>query len=219
MLDFKHIIFDLDGTLINPEKGIMDSLSYTISIMNISFDLNSNFKEFIGPPLHEGFMDVLKLSESDADIAVKHFRDYYSRKGLYESTLYPGIYELLKNLNDNGIKLYLATSKLEKYAIAILKNLKLDKFFSFVSGAAYKGTGANKASLIGRVLQNIPSNEKSQTVMIGDTIFDIEGAQQTSIKSIGVLYGYSAVIELKNAGADYIEKDVVSLRKRLLKSF
>ena len=214
---YRHIIFDLDGTLLNSEKGIRNALRYTLAEMDIDFDLDKKFKEFIGPPLHHGFRNVVRLSEEDSDKAVLLFREYYGKKGVYESTLYQGISEMLTNLILHKKYLYIATSKFEKYTLEILKNLKIDHFFTAVAGAAYKGQGADKVYLLEKILSNIPANETKQVVMVGDSQYDMSAASELGINSIGVLYGYGTETELKKGGAQLLADDIYQLHLKLLK--
>ncbi len=198
---YKHLIFDLDGTLIDPEAGILESLQYATGRMGIPFDERTQFLGFIGPPLHDGFMQILGLSDTEADNAVALFREKYGATGLYRSKLYAGVEQMLRNLRDGGIQMYLATSKYENYALRILEHLHIESYINYIAGAAYKGNGSGKKELIRRVLDQIPDQEHSLCLMVGDTRFDIEGAAQNGIEALGVLYGYGTREVLLSSGA------------------
>ncbi|MBN1952356.1 MAG: HAD hydrolase-like protein [Bacteroidales bacterium] len=215
-MSYSHIIFDLDGTLINPEKGIRDSFAYAIQKMQVDINLDDYYLKLIGPPLHHGFSKVLKMSDHDADRAVKYFREYYGKQGFRDSVLYEGIHNLHEELCKNGKKIYLASSKLEKYAIAILKDKDLLRYYEYVAGATYKGSGADKDILIRRVLEKISLSGGDQVAMIGDTKFDILGARDAGIDSIAILYGYGNEADFTEAGATHIAADVQALRLLLL---
>ena len=215
-MKYQHFIFDLDGTLINSEQGIRNSFDFAIRKLKLDIDLNKNFRDLLGPPLHDGFVKVLQMTDKEADVGVKYFREYYGQKGVFESVLYPGIYDLLKQMYKRGKKLHLATSKLEKYAIAILEHLEIRPFFTHISGAAYKGPGADKQYLIGQIIEKLPAIESGNALMIGDTRFDVEGAVRNRIDSWGVLYGYGSEQELSDAGATRIINDIDHLMMELL---
>lgn len=215
---FTQIIFDLDGTLSDPAEGIKNSIEYALSSMRIKNDINSIFRKFVGPPLHEGFQNALGLNEDQTEEAVSLFREYYGSKGYAENQLYPEINALLKRLKENGFEIHLASSKLEKYAIKVLEHHKILGYFSDISGAAYKGSGADKAFLIEQVLGKNTGIEPDRFIMIGDKHFDILGAKSVGIKSLGVLYGYGSFEELSAAGADYLVNSVEELTSFLMKS-
>ena len=63
---------------------------------------------------------------------------------------------------------------------------------------------------------SLKENDRDRIVMIGDRFYDIEGAQEVGIDSIGVLYGYGSKEELSKAGATHLAEDVSALRKLLL---
>jgi phosphoglycolate phosphatase len=125
---------------------------------------------------------------------------------------------LLKNLKLKGIELHVATSKLEKYAIKVLEIHNILRYFTLISGATYKGSGADKSYLIQQVLKKRNFVRPEKFLMIGDKRFDIEGAKSAGIDSLGVLYGFGTEQELTNAGADYIIGSVEELKCFLLKT-
>lgn len=217
-VQFTQIIFDLDGTLSNPDEGIRHSIEYALRHMNIKMDVLSKFSRFIGPPLHEGFQHGLGLSEEQTEKAVYLFREYYGSQGVFENKLYPGVIDMLKTLKKNSLELHLATSKLEKYAIRVLDFHKIISYFSVISGATYKGRGADKYNLIQQVLKQRKDVSSDKFLMIGDKHFDVSGAKLAGIKSAGVLYGYGSEKELNDAGADYIISTVEELKSFLLKT-
>jgi phosphoglycolate phosphatase len=216
-MQFTQIIFDLDGTLSDPEEGIKNSLEYAIKNMKLKVNTEEVFPGFIGPPLHEGFSKALHLNREDTEIAVRFFREYYGLKGLFENTIYPGIRELLKDLHKKKIQIHLATSKLEHYAIKVLEYHQILRFFSTVAGATYKGKGAAKKKLIRRILELHKDSSSENFLMVGDKKYDVLGAKAEGIKCLGVLYGYGTSEELVSAGADYLVNTVGELRDFLLK--
>lgn len=200
MDQYRLYIFDLDGTLSDPSEGIRNSFTHAFNEMGIQVDIENRFHEIVGPPLHSIFSDTLGFDEQDTEQAVSLFREYYGEKGVYENVLYPGVAEVLSELQERGKTLAVATSKYEKYAHRVLEYHKLTSFFNIVEGASYRGPGAGKAGLIANVLKRAGVNGNNfRALMIGDRKFDIDGAAEMGIDSAGVLYGFGSENELSDA--------------------
>jgi len=122
MPNFSHILFDLDGTLTNPRLGIGNSLRYALRQMQIDGYSDEILERFVGPPLQDGFKKLFGLDDRNTNLAVEHFRTYFGEKGLYENIPYPGIMELLEELQLSGKRIFVVTSKLEKYAKMIIRH-------------------------------------------------------------------------------------------------
>ncbi len=147
-----HIIFDLDGTLINSKRGIEKSLSYAYNQLNLKPLPGGLPDQFIGAPFQWCFQSLLGFIKKDAALAIEHFRYYYNQNGWKENIPYPGISELLEELHFMGKQLYVATSKMETFAEKILKQHEFDKYISHLKGADYLGKKSNKAILVSDLL-------------------------------------------------------------------
>lgn len=205
---YKYILFDLDGTLTNPEMGITNCVMYALEKFGIKENDREKLHPFIGPPLTYSFHNFYGLSEEESKQAVAFYRERFSVKGLYENEVYVGVPEMLQNLKEQGKKLVIATSKPEEYTIKILKHFDLYKYFDFVAGATMDGSRGEKADIITYALESCNIEDKSQAVMVGDRKYDILGAKENGLDSIGVLFGFGEYEELTNAGATYIVESV-----------
>lgn len=192
----KNIIFDLDGTISKSGEGILNSFAYSLKKMGKSYDYES-LKKYIGPPLRDSF--VKEVGEERADRAVEIYRSYYAKKGVYEASAYEGICELLKNLYENNYRIYLATSKIKKPSLEVLKYFDLLKYFTYVEGS--NELLDNKSKVIQSVIDK-NKLRKDESIMIGDRSYDIESGFALGLKTIGVSYGYGDISEFKRA--DYI---------------
>ena len=132
---YNYILFDLDGTLTDPGRGITNSVAYALEKFGVSVSDKKELYKFIGPPLTDSFEKYYGFSEEDALIAVEYYREYFKPKGIYENEIYSGVPELLKSLKESGKTVILATSKPEIFAIEILKYFGIDEYFDFVAGA------------------------------------------------------------------------------------
>lgn len=211
---YKYVLFDLDGTLTNSELGITTCVQHALRKFGIEVEDRTVLRPFIGPPLGESFQVYYGLSKEESEQAIKYYRERFSVKGLYENEVYEGAEKMLQSLKDSGKKLIVATSKPEKFTMIILEHFDLLKFFDFVAGATMDGSRGEKADVIRYALEKYGIEDKAEVIMIGDRKFDILGAKENGLKSIGVLYGFGDREELTEAGADYIvekAEDIIGL--------
>ena len=216
MSKFTHIIFDLDGTLTDNTQGISNSVKYALQKMHIDEYSDDILKQFVGPPLQWGFSNLFGMNERNTKLAVEYFREYFGENGWRENVPYNGISEMLQELIFAGKKMFIATSKLEKYAIKIMHHFEFDKYIIQLTGADYSGLKATKKDLISGLLENqrlVPSKE---IVMIGDTVFDIVGGQENGLSTIAVGYGFGKKEELLDASPDFFAADVEELFEILI---
>ena len=215
---YKYIFFDLGGTLTQSEFGIMAAATKALNHFGIETPSQEILKKFIGPPLYVSFHDFYKLNEEDSQEAIKIYREYYVKEGVYQAPLYPGITEMLKELKNAGCTLMITTSKPETMAVTVAKNDGIFEYFDGIIGPALDEHDPNKAILIKRALKALGTDDSDKDflkncLMIGDRFYDIEAACEIGIDSIGVLYGYGNEQELKEAGATYIVKNVQDISK------
>ncbi len=200
-MKFENYLFDLDGTLTDPALGITNSILYALEKKGYPTPPREDLFPFIGPPLVDSFRDYCGISTEDARVMVDIYREYFSTKGLYENVVYENIPSVLKALQDRGIRLFVATSKPEHFAKQILNHFDLSKYFTFIGGSTLEETRTKKEDVIHYVLDR-NQLDPSKTLMIGDRIYDVEGAHHCGLSAVGVLYGYGNKEEL--SPADFI---------------
>lgn len=210
---YKYILFDLDGTLTNPEIGITNCVMYALEKFGIKENDRKKLHPFIGPPLTYSFQKFYGLSEEESKQAVVFYRERFSMKGLYENEVYEGVSEMLQSLKAQGKIIILATSKPEKFAVEILKYFDLYQYFDFIAGATFDGSRGEKADVIAYALEISNIEDKTRAVMVGDRKYDVLGAREHGLDSIGVLFGFGDYEELTEAGATYIVKTVDDVLK------
>ncbi len=207
----KYLLFDLDGTLANSSKGIKAAFRYTFSSLQLCLPSDKELSTFIGPPLEVTFAQFFQ-EKKDIDLAIKHFRTYYNNKGVHQTSLYPGIPTLLKELKSLDYDLFVTTSKYEPMANLMLTELGIIDYFI----AVYGSTPAHyhKADVIATCIKK-ESLSKLETIIIGDTKFDIIGGKKTGIKTLGVTWGFGVQKDFKTSGADIICQQPLDIKKAL----
>lgn len=211
---YSCILFDFDGTVYDTVEGITKSVQYAIRKHGLDAPLEE-LRCFAGPPLVEMFMEKFGFDRSTAEQVTREFRERYVPIGVYESAVFPEIRELLEALRQAGKRVGVATSKPESLACQLLEREGMLSLFDVVAGAGDNGAGNAKWQVIGRAMEALGA-PREDTVLIGDTKYDVAGAHRVGIPCIGVEYGYAAPGELEAAGADAIVPDCAALQRLLL---
>ena len=216
---YENVLFDLDGTITDPAEGILNSIRHSLTYYpEITVPNREILEKFIGPPLWESYVKYCGMDKQTAEEAVEHYREYFRPTGIFENKLYDGIPQLLKALKESGIKVRLATSKPDIFARQILEHFGITEYFTSIQGSALDGSLIKKEDVIAKIITETEGITASNTVMIGDTAFDIIGARANGIPAIGVCYGYGVPSEMAESGAFMIVKTVGELEKILLPS-
>ena len=195
----KYILFDLDGTLTDPKEGITKCVQYALNKFGIERECDE-LLEFIGPPLKEHFMGYANLSDEDGTLAVKYYRERYAPIGIFENGIYDGVIPILSALKEKGYTLAIATSKPRIFSEKICDKYGISKYITYLSGSELDGTNTDKAAVLKNAMEFLGA-QKDETIMIGDRIYDLEGADTNEIQSIAVSYGYGTMEELKKGNA------------------
>ena len=214
-LKYETIIFDLDGTILDSAPGIRAGLAYALEKLGRPFPADLDLRLCMGPPLSWSFTALLGLPESRADEAVDIYREYYGQSGLYQAEIYPGLLDLLRDLNEAGAAVCLATSKSEIMARRMLEHFGLTPFLREAVMASGRERLSAKKQMIEEVLSR-RGPKAGRAVMIGDTFYDAEGAGGAGVDFIGVLYGYGRREEMEAQGGRIFASDAAALRALLI---
>ncbi len=212
-----ELVFDLDGTLIDSSSGILGTLRHTFAVMGFDLLPEAQMRKFIGPPLEPAFMEFVGVDKETAVRAVQVYRAEYKVTGVLGVEVYDGIPAMLTALVEAGHHLHVATSKPEAFALRIFENIGLAHHFTHICGAGMDGTRAKKAEVLAELFRRGGIADSGEAVlaeptkltdkltqwrMIGDRVYDIEGAAVFGMRSVGVTWGFGPVEEF--AGAEYI---------------
>ena len=214
-LKYRYVLFDLDGTVTDSAPGILNSGEYALMRTVGTMPPREEMRRMIGPPLSQSFHEFFGVPQDQVDEAIRLYREYYLEKGIYENELYPGIRETLLALKELGAVPCLASAKPEFMVKKVLGYFGLDDVFSVTAGGSDGPDGGNKRVIIGNVMKKAGFTDPREGVMVGDRIFDIRGAKEAGMDSVGVLYGYGPEEELRNAGADMLVRDTKELLRFL----
>ena len=204
----KAIFFDLDGTLTDSGEGIMNCAALALEHFGLPVPDREQMRVFVGPPLDQTFIKF-GVPADKTDEAIKVFRSRYTTVGKFENFPYPGVADMLQSLKEQGHRLFVATSKPEVMANEVLRHFDLDGYFEQIAGATLDGSRSHKADVITYLLGL--TGDVGQTLMVGDTAFDVIGAAAHGIPTIGVSWGYGTAEDMEKAGAIAIAQSMDEL--------
>lgn len=207
-------LFDLDGTLTDPKTGITRSVQYALERLGRPVPDADDLTWMIGPPLVASFTELLG-SPAEVPEAVRLYRERYGDVGLFENEVYAGIPLLLRTLQERGVRLFVATSKLQVFARRIIDHFDLSRFFVEIYGSELDNRNADKRDLIRHILDQ-ERFDPARAVMIGDRKHDAIGAKANGLASIGVAWGYGPREELLAAGIDRLVDTPDALEEPIL---
>lgn len=195
------LFFDLDGTLVDPAEGLTAAIQHALREMGADdIPAQEDLTWCIGPPLWPSF-EVLLGPGADLDRAVELYREYYTETGMYDADVYDGVGEMFDAFHQIDAPMFVVTSKPHTYAQTIIEHFGIHAHVEGLFGSELDGTNVDKTELIALAL-NETESDPARTVMVGDRRFDIFGARNNTIASVGCLWGHGEPDELHMAEAD-----------------
>jgi phosphoglycolate phosphatase len=178
-----QFIFDLDGTLLDSEKGILDSLRFSIN-KHAPIYLPKIHKGLIGPPISKILKKII-ISDHLIEVISLEFRRHYDDSADLKTGLFPGVYDGLKELKNKN-KLFVSTNKPLIPTKKILHKLNIDDCFFKIYSSGSKGFKSKK-----EIVNNVLSNSNDfKSIVIGDSSDDYESAKRHNLNFIYCSYGY-----------------------------
>ena len=194
----RTLLFDFDGTIADSLPTVGAAMLETLKEYGQHDHTLAEMRKCIGPPLEHSFTVFFGLDEADCPRAVEIYRSHHE-KLLDRYASYDGIPEALRELKRQGFTLAVATSKREKNAYDILAMHGTLELFDLVGGGM-DGLRSGKEEVVRYVLDTLGASA-DETLMIGDRLYDVEGASALGLRTLGVLWGFGSKQELVDAGA------------------
>ncbi|MBR1524567.1 MAG: HAD hydrolase-like protein [Lachnospiraceae bacterium] len=216
----KNILFDLDGTLLDTGEGIMKCAQYALKTIGVEVEDYHDLSFFVGPPLVYTYTRRYGLDMDKARELVKIYRERYEPEGVFECEPYPGVRECLEGLRSDGYRLYVCSSKPEHMCRKLMKHFDMTDFFDDIVGSTPDGRIDTKSQVLHELFRRNASEDPyfiGSSVLVGDTKFDIAGASDTGISSVGVSFGYGDTEEMKDLGAAAIAGSMSEINDTLFR--
>ena len=212
------ILWDVDGTVVDASEGILRRLTIALTHFGLPAPTREELVHWIGPPLYDSFQANVGMTGARASEAVASYRQIGKTDGYATGAkLYPGVGELIADLDAAGIPQATASSKPENQVLVLMDHFALAPHLRVIVGATPdEKTLATKADIVAEALRQLREKgvDTSRPVLIGDRHHDIEGGAAHDVPVIFVRWGFSWPHE--SEGAQAIVDDAARLRALLL---
>jgi phosphoglycolate phosphatase len=225
------VIFDLDGTLVDPAGGITGGIAAALTELGLPVPDQSRMDAMIGPKLSHSLTEIAGVPAALLAEAIRIYRAHYLSTGIAQSRLYPGVRDLLGDLVAAGRPIAVATQKPEGLARTVLAHHGIAGLFHSIRGSAADETGPGagtvsggavpkatvpegKADIVAAALSDLAAGDPAaagRAVMVGDRAQDVAGAAANGLDCIGVGWGFAPDGELHTAGAIEIVHNTAAL--------
>ena len=202
----KLVIFDLDGTLLNTIEDLGNAANYALSRNGYPTHSLASYPFFVGNGVRNLIRKALPddmRTDSIIESLLKDFKEYYNEHNTDCTKPYDGIEELLRNLQDNGVKMAVASNKYQQATEKIIASYFGDIDFVAVYGQRDGVNVKPDPSVVFSILSDakVP---KSEVLYVGDSGVDMETARRACVDSVGVTWGFRSEKELNEYHADMI---------------
>ena len=213
MEETKHIIFDLDGTIIDSKAEIISTYQKVIEQIPTEFKVDLTAIDF-GANLNQVLAYIYQTDVSKIPAAKDLFANLYDNSNFEKTVVYEKVHETLTKLLDNGKSLYVATNKRHIPSQKILEIKQLKPYFKDIIGNEMSPNVSMTKSKMIEYLMN--KHNFKNGFMIGDTVGDIDAGKANGLTTIAVSYGYQRIEELEKVSPNYISNSFENLLKFVL---
>ena len=200
------VLLDLDGTIIDSGPGIMRCINHTLRYYGMDEAPVEVLRKCVGPPLSDTFKNRFGFPDDRIMEAIKVYRAEYAAGGIFECELYPGVEECIKRLYDSGYKVALTSSKHDVACRRIVEHFDIEKYFYDVVGSTGDTSRETKTEVLEAFFDMHTDRKKENSILVGDTTYDAEGAKNAGIRFLAVSYGYGTMESLRQTDAIEIVK-------------
>lgn len=198
------VIFDFDGTLGDSQKLITDTMLATIERLNLPMKSREECARTIGLPLKECFSSIIPMTDEQAEECAEVYSEIFNVKNVPGvAKAFPGVVETLERLSSQGILMSIASSRSHRTLAKLVDELDLSKYITYLIAADDVVEKKPAAESVLKTLRHF-NIEAHETLVVGDTEFDILMGRNAGTHTCGVTYGNGSKESLEAAKAEWI---------------
>lgn len=208
------VVFDCDGTLVDSQANIILAMQQTFARAGLELPSHHAIRRIVGLSLVESMQQLVPAATAEQHIALaQDYKNAFQRlrgaQQLVAEPMFAGVRDLLAILHARGIALAVATGKSDRGLRLCLDHHGLSDYFVSLQTADRHPSKPDPSMLLTAMYEC--SKSANQTIMIGDTIFDMAMALNAGVTAIGVDWGYHDRDELLAQGARHVVDDAGQL--------
>ncbi|SDE32797.1 HAD-IA family hydrolase [Kordiimonas lacus] len=212
----KLVIFDCDGTLVDSQHMIVGTMHETFEELGLPVLTDAEVRAIVGLSLVEAMAALLPEAErAFHELATEKYKANFYKRRVEQAAgpdpLYPGTLEVLESLNADGYVLGVATGNSVRGLERVLKEHSIGHHFVTLQTADGHPSKPHPSMIHTAIAE--AGSHADQTVMIGDTSFDMMMARNAPCGGIGVDWGYHHTDELTGAGAAHVATSFYDIPK------
>lgn len=194
MKQFTHIIFDLDGTLLDTIPELLFNLNKTFNELGLKGNFNEvEMASFLGSGKDEQIRRAMKarnIKEVEFANINRLLSVYYAQNTIGKTTVFKGVLETIKALKARNIPLYVATNKPQNVALSVVDHFFGSDTFLVVRGDYGDGIVKPNPLFLKTVIDVIGSGENVHPLFVGDSMIDYKAAKNANLTTAIVPHGY-----------------------------
>ena len=199
-------IFDLDGTLLDTVADLANATNQALAQCGYPTHPTDAYYQFVGNGINKLFFRALP-EEARTEENVMRIRSlfvpYYNEHNADDSRPYPGVNELLRTLQAQGVQVAVASNKYQQATAKLVHHFFPNIHFAAVYGQREGVAIKPDPAIVADILSDTGIS-RADTIYIGDSGVDMQTARNAEVESIGVSWGFRSVEELIDNGAEHI---------------
>jgi len=206
---YKAILFDLDGTLLDTLRDLADAGNAALRELKFPLHSTEDYRYFIGKGMEQLARQILPEENRDKQTVAKSLslvKRYYNQYWKRNSKPYPGIAELLTELERRGIVKVVFSNKLDEFTGVMVRELLPKWRFEIVRGAL-PGVPIKPDPTAALQIAAEVKIEPKKFIYLGDSATDMQTANAAGMYAVGALWGFRTVEELLGGGAKVLVKE------------
>ena len=185
---FELIVFDWDGTLMDSEAKIVNCFAAACSDVGLAFPGAAACRDIIGLGMREALERLLPdANEEELQAMVGAYREHFLERDQTEMVFFPGVQDGLQRLLERGYLLAVATGKARRGLNRVLSAWHMEQHFVATRCADEAYSKPHPQMLLD--ILDATGMQATQALMVGDTVYDMEMAQNAAMPSLAVSYG------------------------------